>query len=468
MTQLRSHMPWNARPWQTNAALLLLGLALIEVTRRLVVEYDGFVVGYSPLAGASLTLWLAASVILLLLPAQVNRWTFPLLIAVAVACRLVVLFPEPHLSSDVYRYCWDGVVQHAHISPYRFVASNPALTFLRAPNQDLYDHMNRRDYAHTIYPPGAQVLFYLITWINPEVTMMKLAMVLFEGLTMWALVALLRHLAVPREQSILYAWCPLLIWEFAGSGHLDSAAIAFIMLAVLFRYRRQPVAVGIFLGLAILIKFYPVILLPALYQRGRDRGKAPGWAMPAIIAGLFVAFYSVYLSAGKLVFGFLGGYVQEEGMASGTRYFLLELVQHLPGLHTLPSIVYLAFAALVFLVLTVWSWRTASIPDAAPQAFLIPCLALAAALMLLFSPHYPWYIAWLVPFLVLLPNLPLLTYISAFFYLCTTALAEGYGPKQFLLNEYLYGAILLAVIMSVTAKYLDLPRILHLEPQRNS
>ncbi len=139
------------------------------------------------------------------------------------------------LSSDVYRYAWDGVVQHAHINPYRYVPGNPVLTFLREPNQDLFDSMNRRDYAHTIYPPVAQMIFYCVTWIERQVTMMKPAMVLLEGVTMTGLVLLLRQLGVRREWTLLYAWLPLLIWEIGGSGHVDSLVMAFMVLALLFR-----------------------------------------------------------------------------------------------------------------------------------------------------------------------------------------------------------------------------------------
>ena len=36
----------------------------------------------------------------------------------AAAMRLVLLFSEPSLSSDIYRYVWDGRVQAAGINPY--------------------------------------------------------------------------------------------------------------------------------------------------------------------------------------------------------------------------------------------------------------------------------------------------------------------------------------------------------------
>ena len=441
----------DLRPWHTNAALLLLGFGMIAYTRQLVREYDHYSIGFSGCSAAHLILYVGAVLIFLLKPSNTDRFTFPIILAIAVACRLVVLFPDPELSSDVYRYAWDGVVQHAHINPYRYVPGNPALAFLRAPNYDLFNNMNRRDYAHTIYPPVAQILFYCITWISPTVTFMKMAMVLFEGLTLIGLVHLLRIFGFPREWTLLYAWFPMLIWEVGSSGHLDSVVMAFLVFAILFRYRRQPVLTGLFLGLAVLTKFYPLVLFPALYQRG-------DWKMPATMAALAAFTYSLYLSAGRLVFGFLGGYVQEEGMATGSRYFLLEFAQHLPGLHTLSNNAYLAFASVILLALTFWAWRTACPSDSPRAAFLQPALGLGLALMLLFSPHYPWYVAWLVPFFVLMPSLTLFTYIGGLFYLCTTSIAVGSGPKQYLLNEILYSAVAIALIIELTLRRLPQTR----------
>jgi hypothetical protein len=440
--------PWHrAQPWHTNIALLLIGIAMFFLARQLVSEYDHFTIGFSGVSGWGTILYVVACWLVLTQP--VDRWTVGIILAVAIVCRLVVLFPDPFLSSDVYRYAWDGVVQHAHISPYRYVPGDKALTFLRAPNQDLFDNMNRRDYARTIYPPVAQMAFYLITWISPVVTMMKTAMVLFEGLTMWGLVRLLRALGLGPQRTLLYAWCPMLIWEIAGSGHLDSMVMAFMVLALLARSKHQDALTGLFLGLAVLTKFYPLVLAPALWRRG-------DWKMPAVMAALTVAAYSVYLSAGKLVFGFLGGYVQEEGMATGTRYFLLEAANKLPLLHTLSERGYLVFAAAVFLALILWAWRTGCRRDSRQWAFLPPALGLAMALMLLFSPHYPWYVAWLLPFLVLMPRWTVATYVMGMFYLCTTALAVGYGPQQFRLNERLYGAVAIAFILEAAVR--SLPR----------
>jgi len=441
----------EARPWQTNVALILIGCGLVGFTRQLVSEYGHYTIGFSGVSSSMLVLYLGAVLIFLIKPSNVNRYTFSIIVFFAIACRLVALLPTPYLSTDVYRYCWDGVVQHAHINPYRYVPGDARLSFLRAPNQNVYDHINRRDYARTIYPPAAQMLFYLITSVSTTVTFMKTAMVLFEGLAMFGLVKLLRELGLQREWTLLYAWFPMLIWEFAGSGHLDSIVIAFMVFALLNRYRDQPVLTGLFLGLAVLTKFYPLVLFPALYRRG-------DWKMPATMAGLTVLLYTPYLGAGKMVFGFLGGYVDEEGMTSGARYFLLEFAQHLPGLHAVSSTGYIGFVAAVFVALMVWAWRTGCREDSSRDAFMWPAFGLALALMLLFSPHYPWYVAWLVPFIVLLPNLTVMTYVCGLFYLCTTALATGYGPKQYQLNQILYSVVAIAFMIEIVGRRVPLVR----------
>jgi hypothetical protein len=289
----------------------------------------------------------------------------------------------------------------------------------------------------------AQMLFYAVTWVSPTMMAMKTAMVLFEGVTVWALIALLRELGRRPSQVLLYAWCPLLIWEVAGSGHLDSAAMAFIALALLARYRREPWLTGLWLGIAVMMKFYPLVLLPALWWRGDGRGS--WWKGPAAVAGVVAFGYACYAGVGMQVFGFLGGYAQEEGLETGARYFLLDLARQ-RGAPGLPNGVFYGFCAVVFTGLMVWAWRVACKPGRARDGFLAPAFGLAAALMLLFSPHYAWYVIWLIPFFTLKPNLPVLVYLMGFFYGYTTALADP-GPKMFLLNEYLYGATAVAFLV---------------------
>ena len=80
--------------------------------------------------------------------------------------------------------------------------------------------------------------------------------------------------------------------------------------------------------------------------------------MPAVVAGVVAAGYACYASVGRHVLGFLPEYAKEEGLESGSRYFLLTLARH--GLHweTLPTGAFYAFAALLLLGLALWAWFT--------------------------------------------------------------------------------------------------------------
>jgi hypothetical protein len=456
---------WHAaRPWQTNAALLLFGTGLILLSRQLVVEYHHFTLGFSGVSGLSALLYIAS--VLLILTQPVDRLTLPIILVIAIAGRIAPLFAEPFLSSDIYRYVWDGIVQHAHISPYRYVPGDPALAALRAQHPSIFDNINRRFYAHTIYPPIAEALYYLITAFSPTVLAMKTAMVLCEAVTIAALITILRALNLRREQILLYAWCPLLVWEIAGAGHLDSVAMACISLALLFRLRRRPVLTGLFLGIAVMTKFYPIVLLPALMipQHPSPLNKkwaflSPSlwdWKFPSTVLAVIALGYAAYSSVGTLVFGYLGGYVQEEGMTTGTRYFLLDLAQHIPGLQNLPTAAFYILCAFIFIAIKLWALQTAA-EQGSEAAFLRPTFAFAIALMLLFSPHYPWYIAWLIPFFTLMPDLPILTYLMAFFYLFTTQLADGTRAKMFTLNKILYATVAIAVIIQLAMRNRPIP-----------
>jgi len=416
------------------------------MARQFVAEHVRYEIGYSGVSGWSDVLFVAAVTVVLTQPA--NRATLWIVLGFAVAMRAVVLFaPPPYLSTDIYRYVWDGIVQHAHISPYRYVPGDHALASLQAQYPDIFQHINRRDYAHTIYPPAAQIIYWLATLFSPTVQGMKIVMFLFECVTAGALVALLKQMGRRATDVLLYAWCPLLVWEIGGAGHVDAVILAFVSLALLFRYREQPVLTGLFLGLAVMTKFYPLVLLPALWRRG-------DWKMPTTLVAVCAAGYAMYASVGKLVFGFLGGYAQEEGLSSGTRYFLLDYAQSLPALHSLTKGIYEIFCAIVFGAITVWAWKNASRERLGEgvrvkrPGFVRASMMLALALMLLFSPHYAWYLAWLLPLMALYPNWVTLVYVCAFFYGFTTQWAVP-GPRMFVLDYWIYLVVACALAIQI-------------------
>jgi hypothetical protein len=280
---------------------------------------------------------------------------------------------------------------------------------------------------------------------------MKAGMVALEAVTIWVLVKLLVATGLRREQVLIYAWHPLLLWEVASSGHVDGAALPLIALALFFYVRKRPAATGAALAAATLIKLYPIALFPALYRRSGRRD----WKMPATVAGIVAAGYGCYLSVGWHVLGFLPEYAKEEGLESGSRYFLLTLARH--GLHwkALPTGAFYGFAGLLLLGLAAWAWlKSDTKSEAGPPAAIRCSFVIAAVFMLLFSSHYPWYYLWLLPFLSLIPYVPMLYFTVACFYLYTTSLANP-GPAMYYMFEWLYGTTAVLALWCMGIRHLE-------------
>jgi hypothetical protein len=122
-----------------------------------------------------------------------------------------------YLSDDVYRYIWDGRVQAAGINPYRYIPTDADLAPLR--DETVFPNINRNNYAPTIYPPVAQMLFLAATRVGETVSAIRLVLVAVEAIGIAALFVVLRATGAPRENILLYVWHPLPVWEIAGSGH---------------------------------------------------------------------------------------------------------------------------------------------------------------------------------------------------------------------------------------------------------
>src|SRR5215213_1966859 len=250
----------------TGALLLLLGCASLVLYRSGLTAkgVDGISWFIKVALIQSVLYFLAAW---LVLQARSSRSTLLIVIAFAVVFRLSIVFAPPYLSDDIYRYVWDGRVQAAGINPYHYLPAAPELAHLR--DEAIYPKMNRRDFAHTIYPPVAQFVFFLTTRISEHVTWMKLTMLGFEVVAVWAIAQLLMSLGQAPQRLLIYAWHPLVIWEFAGSGHVDAIAIAFIALAFLAWHRNKDFGSGFALACATLTKLFPIVLLPAVFKPRR-------------------------------------------------------------------------------------------------------------------------------------------------------------------------------------------------------
>jgi hypothetical protein len=336
--------------------------------------------------------------------ALVLKWRLPgkalwLILGVAIALRAILLPAQPFLSTDAYRYVWDGWVQAAGINPYRYIPADPALASLR--DDAIYPLINRPDYARTIYPPMAQLVFAAVGRVWGSMTGLKLTMMGFEALAVGCLLRLLPMAGLPRERVLIYAWNPLAFWSFASDGHVDAIAVGLLGLALLLRARRRDGWAGAVLGAATLVKFFPAVVAPA-FLRGGTLWR-PAFAGAAVI----VALYAIYSSAGAYVLGFLPAYGTEEGLADGSGFWLLSGLSRMMVLPAGATAAYLACAAVGLVALAVFIARGRA-PGNDVALLCRDAGLLIAATMVAVSPHYPWYFAWLALPCVIAPSWTLL------------------------------------------------------------
>jgi hypothetical protein len=430
-------MSLNRVDLKTNLALLLLGCVLV-VLYRAGVAASGVsgIRFFMKVAFVQSAIYLAAAWIVS--RARSSDSTLLIAIVFAVLFRVSIVFAPPYLSDDIYRYIWDGRVQAAGINPYRYIPAAPELAQLR--DDAIYPKINRRDYAHTIYPPVAQVVFLLTTRISESVVWMKVTMLIFELVAVWAVASLLNLLERPRQLLLLYAWHPLVVWEFAGSGHVDAIAIGFIALAFLAWQRRSDLGAGFLLACATLVKLFPLVLLPAMLKRGR-------WKIVPVFVVTIVVGYLAYLSVGpRAVLGSVPVYTKEMGVISGQQFYALSLAHKLFGWE-LPSLAYMIAAVVVMCAIGLWvlSRQTKT------EDYLKHAMLLATATTVLFAPHFSWYFCWLVFFLCFTPR-PALFYLTiANLFLYRTWLGDS-PDEMFMINSVIYlPALLIALVEWVAA-----------------
>ena len=369
-----------------------LGIGLLALTVAALADLwpwqaaEGVAVGWPSIgilsAGSVAVYFLAVRLVLRQAPTRRAIW---IVLAVAAAMRVPMLFAPPIMSSDVYRYVWDGRVQAAGINPYLYVPADPALAALR--DEAIFSHINRRDYARTIYAPAAQVVFAAVGRIRQSVFAEKLAMAAFEVLTIWCAMRLLTLAGLPLERVLIYAWNPLAVWSFAMDAHVDAVGIGLLALALLLRCRLRDGWAGVLLGAAALVKFMPLAVGPALWRRG-------GWWR--LGSGAFVAvvgLYACYAGAGRYVLGFLGAYGGEEGLNDGSGIWLLAVLGRLTPL---PPLAVKIYGVVVLTLLGAIALRFMSRPETPDTMEVCRRTAiLAACATAAMSPHYGWYFPWL-------------------------------------------------------------------------
>lgn len=297
---------------------------------------------------------------------------------IALAMRAALWPSPPALSDDVYRYVWEGrVVAHGG-NPYRQAPVDSALAPLR--DARIYPFLNFPQLS-TIYPPLAEAGFALVARVSATVAAMKLWVIAHDLATVALLLAWLRRRGAPAILAIAYAWNPLVVIEFAGSGHNDATALPWMVLAFLWAERR-PIGSALALAVAVLVKLAPLAALPWLWRDWPWRARLV--ALAVLVPGLVWFWLATRVTYSGLA-AYWGTWRNNE--------LLFHYLSLLPGGFTTARTLGLVLVAL----LGAWLWW--SRPDRATATRQILRAGLLTSPVL-----HPWYLAWALVFEPLRPS----------------------------------------------------------------
>ncbi len=295
----------------------------------------------------------------------------------ALILRLLFLFHPPTLSDDIYRYCLDGIMLINGHNPYSYTPikllgigqSSDFIKNIYPEISKLLPLVNHPEFT-TIYPPAAQILFAVgavlgtagifigkTVGISLDMTFIvisiKFTLIIMDTLSCLLIILILRKMKLPAFYGIIYAWHPLPILEIASSGHIDGAAIFFLLMAIYlpinFRTTKEYswnglmlekislvrdfklsiiILSGIFIGLSIITKFIPIIFFPCwLFLIKSVRKK-----IMAAISTITVSIFLIITFGSDIINSFmtLGSYLQHWEFSGFFFRFIRDFMQDYP------------------------------------------------------------------------------------------------------------------------------------------
>ena len=278
---------------------------LIPLLARFEAAFPGGARSLDFMVDALMRLFIAAFGLYLIAFALVQAglprvWGALAVVAPALAFQATLFLMPGLFTTDLFSYTMYGHIAGAYgLNPFTAIPSAfPEVRILHWIHPIWHD-------APSIYGPAwvdfsVWVGRSVARWTDVDkVLAYKLAVNLahLAGIAILALVV--RRLRPGRalESVALYAWNPLILFEFGGNGHNDAVMVALMLLAVLLYASRSAWSGVVALGVSFLVKMSSVLLVPyyvvawAREQRPLWRFFAVGALAGATLLAVVVAFY---------------------------------------------------------------------------------------------------------------------------------------------------------------------------------
>lgn len=397
----------------------------------------------------SISLMVIAGIAWLIIVSALKTFThskkiFGFLVLLGFLLKLSFLPSTPIDEDDFYRYFWGGALVANGINPYIYAPADALTpqnnfdfdlsTIPGASSTPRYDtdllnavselaflkdepYLMRAAYPYirSIYPPVAQAFFALSYSLSPwDISVFRVLLLFMDLLSLFLIIKLLNQYEKPRIYALIYWLNPIMITETINAAHMDVLLLPFVLGAALLVCQGKYGWAGTLLAGAVGVKFWPVILAPALFWSLRTKPfqlikKAAPFAALSTMFALPQLKTRFDDNAGLNVYAqdwdvnsFLFGFVSKIGEWITDRADLFN------GDADLTS------RAIVLVLLTTiipysLKWVKTS-PDG--SSVILPWLIVTASLFLLSPTGYPWYMIWFLPWLVFYPH-PALLFLTA-------------------------------------------------------
>jgi hypothetical protein len=332
-------------------------------------------------------------------------------IAFGILFRVALIPSDPFLSDDIYRYLWDGKILSAGINPYKYAPID--LNLLDYRDHIVYPNINFPEIA-TSYPPVSQFLFLINDLVGGTILSWKLLLLLFEIPLLLLIFKLLKHFRLNQNRILIYFYNPLLIIETYSSGHLEITGVLLLWVAIFLFYKRYEwTSIPVF-TLSIMTKFVPFIsVIPFLIKKFYRKstlliGTCLLLLMPFMfndilpLPGIFSyanrwefngGFYQLILSVLKIL------EVKE------FQWMVLNLSGHLETFYINHALYYKICAVIILLAVIFDQIKKLKSTSQFLSINFIQRSFVITSLFLLLTPTlHPWYLIWIIPFMVFLPT----------------------------------------------------------------
>ena len=455
----------------TNYVLVVLGILSLTIYVAIYSLSKGFIYGQGHEERPIITFLILYGIsflvygvgIYMVISHRLRRSDLILIFVFSLLFRIVLIPSNLIQEDDIYRYLWDGKVLAHGVNPFAYspgevldFASDKMsgeenmskysqanledlerldrLRLNNAKSQEYFDRINYKE-VRSAYPPLSQVVFAASYYLKADsIPVMKGVFLLFDLLTIFLLIKILALLGKKPTMFLVYAWSPLIIKEFANSGHNDAIAISMLTLAIYLFIRSKRIAAMGSLALATLAKIYPVAILPLIIKRFRHKGGG------TIIKGLLVfvllisLFCLPFLKVDSKIFSGFSTYARQwevnDSLFAVVSYLTSKAVGESADLYssirsrtiqregTLYPLLTRIIIGMIFLCFVVYPLvRGKYVKEG--NNYLHYVFVILGAEFILSPVQYPWHLCWIVPLLCIYPyrSWMLLTGLSALYYL---------------------------------------------------